>query len=156
MLFFRKEPSRFKDLEEQLNIYHQQWQADQQKQIIAKMTGKMPGKIKEEKRKKMNEIITIQVADAVALAKAKIAKDDAGCRGGRDGRGNNNSEHLENVECFNCGKKGHYSIDCSTPRKNGNEDYEQSNMVSKSGFKNLFQSSLTEMLTKKDKQAKKK
>jgi hypothetical protein len=60
---------------------------------------------------------------------------------------------LKNVECFNCGKKGHYSTDCSLPRKNYNE---QSNMVSKSDFKNLFQSSLKEMLTKKDKQAKKK
>jgi hypothetical protein len=52
------------------------------------------------------------------------------------------------VECFNCGKKGHYSTDCSLPRKNDNE---QSNMVSKSDFKNL----LKEMLTKKDKQSKK-
>jgi hypothetical protein len=58
-----------------------------------------------------------------------------------------------NVECFNCGKKGHYSTDCSLPRKNDNE---QSSMVSKSDFRNLFQSSLKEMLTKKDKQAKKK
>jgi hypothetical protein len=56
------------------------------------------------------------------------------------------------VECFNCGKKGHYSTDCSLPRKNDNE---QSNIVSKADFKNLFQSSLKEMLTKKDKQAKK-
>jgi hypothetical protein len=60
---------------------------------------------------------------------------------------------LKNVECFNCGKKGHYSTDCSTPRKNENEE---SNMVSKLDFKNLFQSSLKEMLTKKDKQANKK
>jgi hypothetical protein len=59
---------------------------------------------------------------------------------------------LKNVECFNFGKKGHYSTDCSTPRKNDNE---QSNMVSKADFKNLFQSSLKEMLNKKDKQAKK-
>jgi hypothetical protein len=56
------------------------------------------------------------------------------------------------VECFNCGKKGHYSTDCPLPRKNDNE---QSNMVYKADFKNLFQSSLKEMLTKKDKQAKK-
>jgi hypothetical protein len=56
---------------------------------------------------------------------------------------------LKNFECFNCGKKGHYSTDCSLPRKNDNE---QSNMVSKSDFKNLFQSSMKEMLTKKDKQ----
>jgi hypothetical protein len=73
-------------------------------------------------------------------------------RGGRGGRGNN-SDHLKNVECFNCGKKGHNSTDCSLPRKNDNE---QSNMVSKSDFENLFQSSLKKMLTKKDKQAKKK
>jgi hypothetical protein len=38
-----KEPWRFKDLEDHMNMYHQQWQADQQKQIIAKMAGKMPG-----------------------------------------------------------------------------------------------------------------
>jgi hypothetical protein len=60
---------------------------------------------------------------------------------------------LKNVECFNCGKKGHYSTDCSSTRKNDNE---HSNMVSKTDFKNLFRSSLKEMLTKKDKQAKKK
>jgi hypothetical protein len=40
-------PCRFKDLEDQLNMYRQQWQADQQKQIIAKMAGKMPGKSKD-------------------------------------------------------------------------------------------------------------
>jgi hypothetical protein len=68
-------------------------------------------------------------------------------RGGRGGR-TNNSEHLQNVECFNCGKKGHCSTDCSLPRKNNNEN---SNMVSKANFKNLFQSSLKDMLTKKDK-----
>jgi hypothetical protein len=39
-----KEPWRFKDLEDQLNMYCQKWQADQQKQIIAKMAGKMQGK----------------------------------------------------------------------------------------------------------------
>jgi hypothetical protein len=56
------------------------------------------------------------------------------------------------MECFNCGKKGHYSTNCSAPRKNDNEN---SNMVSKADFKNLFQSSLTGMLTKKDKQTNK-
>jgi hypothetical protein len=73
-------------------------------------------------------------------------------RGGCGGRGNN-SDHLKKGECFNCGKNGHYSTDCSIPSKNDNE---QSNMVSKSDFKNLYQSSLKEMLTKKDKKAKKK
>jgi hypothetical protein len=32
-------------------MYRQQWQADQQKQIIAKTAGKMPGKKNEGKRK---------------------------------------------------------------------------------------------------------
>jgi hypothetical protein len=64
---------------------------------------------------------------------------------------------LKNVECFNCGKKVHFSTDCSTPRKNDKDkDNEHSNMVSKSDFKNLFLSSLKEMLTKKEKQTKKK
>jgi hypothetical protein len=65
--------------------------------------------------------------------------------------GGNNSEHLQNVEFFNFGKKDHYSTDCSLPRKNNNEN---SNLVYKADFKNLFQSSLKEMLTKKDKQVK--
>jgi hypothetical protein len=51
LLALGKEPWRFKDLEDQLNMYRQQWQADQQKQIIAKMAGKMSGKTNEGKRK---------------------------------------------------------------------------------------------------------
>jgi hypothetical protein len=76
-------------------------------------------------------------------------------RGGRGscGKGNNNSEHLNNVKCFNCGRKGHYCTNCSALRKNDNE---HSNMVSKADFKNLFQSSLKDILTKKETQAKKK
>jgi hypothetical protein len=70
-------------------------------------------------------------------------------RGGRGGQ-ENNSEHLYNVEYFKCGKKGHYSTDCSLPKKNN----ERSNMVSKEDFKNLFQTSMKEMLTKKDKKEK--
>jgi hypothetical protein len=52
LLALVKEPWRFKDLEDQLNMYRQQWQADQQNQIIAKMAGKMPGKKNKEKEKK--------------------------------------------------------------------------------------------------------
>jgi hypothetical protein len=44
LLALGKEPWRFKDLEDQLNMYRKQWQADQQKQILANMAGKMPGK----------------------------------------------------------------------------------------------------------------
>jgi hypothetical protein len=51
LLALGKEPWRIKDLEDQLNMYRQQWQADQQKQIIAKMAGQMPGKSNEGNRK---------------------------------------------------------------------------------------------------------
>jgi hypothetical protein len=46
-----KEPWRFTYLDDQLKMYRQQWQADQQKQIIAKMAGKMQGKSNDGKRK---------------------------------------------------------------------------------------------------------
>jgi hypothetical protein len=51
LLVLGKEPWRFEDLKDQLNMYRQQWQVDQQKQIIAKMAGKMPSKTNEGKRK---------------------------------------------------------------------------------------------------------
>jgi hypothetical protein len=131
----------------------QQWQADHQKQIIAKMDGKMPGKTNEGKRKNSER----NHHNSSGGRQGNNVRGGHGGRGrgqgGRGGRGSNNSEHLKNVECFNCGKKGHYSTDCLAPIKNDNE---QQNMASKSDFKNLFQSSLKEMLTKKDKQAKKK
>jgi hypothetical protein len=41
-----KETWRFKVLEDHLNMYRQQWHTDQQKQIIAKMAGKIPCKKK--------------------------------------------------------------------------------------------------------------
>jgi hypothetical protein len=49
-LSFGKEPWRFRDLDDQLNVYLQQWQADQQKQIIAQMAGKHPNKSNDRKR----------------------------------------------------------------------------------------------------------
>jgi hypothetical protein len=59
--------------------------------------------------------------------------------------------HLQSVEYYNCGKKGHYSNDCSLPKKNT----QSANMVSKDDFKNIFQTSMKEMFTKnKDKKAK--
>jgi hypothetical protein len=77
LLALGKEPWRFKDLEDQLNIYRQQWQADQQKQIIAKMAGNIPRKKMKEKEKIMIGIIKTQTEDAVVLAKAITAEDDA-------------------------------------------------------------------------------
>jgi hypothetical protein len=135
-------------------VYRQQWQADQQKQIIAQMAGKNPNKSNDGKRKNSDRN---HHNSNGGCSSTRHGNNNRGRRGGhgrgRGGRGGrtNNSEHLQNVECFNCGKKGHYSTECSLPRKNNNEN---SNMVSKADFKNLFQSSLKGMLTKKDKKEK--
>jgi hypothetical protein len=154
LLALGKEPWRFKDLEYQLNMYRQQWQADQQKQIIAQIAGKNPNKSNDGKRKSSSRNHHNSNDGRSITRHGNTNRGGRGGRGrGRGGRGGrvNNSEHLQNVECFNCGKKGHYSTDCSLPRKNNNEN---SKMVSKADFKNLFQSSLKEMLTKRDKQVK--
>jgi hypothetical protein len=47
-----QEPWRFKDLDNQMNMHCQQWQADQQNQIISETAGEMPGKSNNGKRKK--------------------------------------------------------------------------------------------------------
>jgi hypothetical protein len=151
LLALGKEPWRLKDLDAQLNMYLQQWQADQQKQIIDQMAGKNPNKSNDGKRKNSDRNHHNSNGGRSSTRHGNTNRGGRGRgRGGRGGLGNN-SEHLQNVECFNCGKKGHYSNDFSLPRKNSNEN---SNMVSKADFKNLFQSSLKEILTKKDKQVK--
>jgi hypothetical protein len=100
----------------------------------------MPGKTNEGKRKINDRNHQNTNGGRISTRQGNTSRGGHGRgRGGRGGRGNNNSEHLKNVEYFNCGKKGYYSTDCSIPRKNDNE---QSNMVSKLDFKNLFQSSL--------------
>jgi hypothetical protein len=151
LLALGKEPWRLKDREDQLNLYRQQWQADQQNQIIAQMAGKNPNKSNDNKRKNSDRNHHNSNRGRSSTRHSNNNRGGRGRgRGGRGGRGNN-SEHLQNVECFNCGKKGHYSTECSLPKKNNNEN---SNMVSKSDFKNLFQSSFKDMLTKKYKQPK--
>jgi hypothetical protein len=154
LLVLGKEPWRSKDLEDQLNIYRQQWQADQQKQIIAQMAGKNPNKSNDGIRKNSDRNHHNSNGGRSSTLHGNTNRGGRGGRGrGRGGRGGrgNNSENLRNVECFICGKKGHYTIECSLPRNNNNE---KSNMVSKAYFKNLFQSSMKDMLTKKDKQVK--
>jgi hypothetical protein len=69
------------------------------------MAGNMPGKSNDGKRKNMKETIIIPMVVAVAFTREIMAE-----------------ESNKTVECFNCGKKGHYSTDCSAPRKNDNEN----------------------------------
>jgi hypothetical protein len=120
LLALEKEPWRFKDLEDQLNMYRQQLKADQQKQIIAKIAGKMPGNTNEGKRKNNDRNHQNSKGGRSSTRQGNTRRGGRGrCGRGRGGRGRrgNNSYHLKNVECFNCGKKSHYSTDCSLPRK---------------------------------------
>jgi hypothetical protein len=132
LLTLVKEPWRFKDLKDHMNMYCQEWQTDQQKQIIAKMAGKMPSKSNDGKRK--NNERNHHHSNGGRSSRHQGNNGRGGRvgrgrgRGGHGGRGSNNSEHLKTVECFNCGKKGHYYTNCSAPIKNDNE---HSNMVSK-------------------------
>jgi hypothetical protein len=98
LLALGKEPWRFKDLEDQLNMYRQKWQADQQKKIIAQMAGKNPnkyndGKIKISHRNHHN-------SNSGRSSTRQGNTSHRGCggrgrgRGGRGGRGNN-SEHVK-------------------------------------------------------------
>jgi hypothetical protein len=141
LLSLEKEPWKFRDLYDQLNVYRQQWQADQKKQIIAQMAGKHPTKSNDGKRKSSDRNHHNSNGGRGSNRHGNTARGGRGGRGrGRGGRGGrgNNSEHLQSIQCSNCGKKGHYSTDCPLPKKNN----ECSNMVSKEDFKNLFQTSM--------------
>jgi hypothetical protein len=50
LLALGKEPWKFRDLNDQLATYLQQWQSDQQKQIMIKITGKLPSKSSDNER----------------------------------------------------------------------------------------------------------
>jgi hypothetical protein len=77
LLALGKEPWRFKDVDDQLNMYSQQWQAYQQKQIIANMAGNMPGKSNEGNIKIMKETIIVTMLATAMVAKAITAEEDA-------------------------------------------------------------------------------
>jgi hypothetical protein len=92
-------------LEDQLNMYRQQWQADQQKKIIAQMAGKMRSKSNDAKRKSNDRNHHNSNGGRSSTRQGNTSRGGCGRgRGGHGGRGNN-SEHLKNVECFNCGKR---------------------------------------------------
>jgi ribosomal protein L15 len=117
-------------------------------QTISQMAGKHPKKSNDGKRKSSDKNHHNFKGGRVSNRHGNTSRGGRGGRGrGRGGRGGrgNISEHLQSVECYNCGKKGHYLTDCPLPKKNN----QSSNMVSKDDFKNLFQNSMKEMFTKK-------
>jgi hypothetical protein len=99
LLALEKEPWRFKDLEDQLNnMYRQQWQADQQKNIIAQMAGKIPNKSNDGKRKNNDRNHHNYNGGRSSARQGNTSRGGRGGRGrGRGGRGGrgNNSEHLK-------------------------------------------------------------
>jgi hypothetical protein len=91
LLALGKEPWRLKYLDDQLNMYPQQWQADEQKQRIPKMTGKMPDKSNDGKRKNNERHSHNNNGGRSGGHQGNID------RGGRGGRGSNNSYHLKKM-----------------------------------------------------------
>jgi hypothetical protein len=69
LLALGKEPWRFKYLEDQPNVYRHQWGSYQQKQIIAKMAGKIPGKSNDENIKIMEDTLIIPMVVASAVTR---------------------------------------------------------------------------------------
>jgi hypothetical protein len=106
LLVLGKEPWTFKDLDDQLNMYRQQWQADHQKQIIANIAGKITGKSNDGKRKNNERNHHNKNGGRSGGRQGNNGQGGRGRgRGGHGGRSSNNSEHLKTIECLNCGKK---------------------------------------------------
>jgi hypothetical protein len=115
-------------------VYRQQWQADQQKKIIAQMDGKNPHKSNENKWENRDRNHHNSNGGRSSTHHGNSNRGGLGDRGrgrGGDGGRTNNSEHLKDIECFNCGKKVHYYTDFSQPRKK--------QLKLKHGFQNGFQ-----------------
>jgi hypothetical protein len=89
ILALGKEPWKFKDLNNQLASYRQQWKYDQQNQIRIKMAGKMTGKSGDSKRKN-NERNNHNSGGG----RSGGCQGNNGC-GGRGGRDNDKNKHLK-------------------------------------------------------------
>jgi Pyruvate/2-oxoacid:ferredoxin oxidoreductase gamma subunit len=64
-------------ISKKLNMYHQQWQSDQQKQIIANMADKCQISQTTVKEKTVREILTITIVVAAAVTRATMMEEDA-------------------------------------------------------------------------------
>jgi hypothetical protein len=96
LLALGKEPWKFRDLNDQLANYCQQCQSDQQTQIMIKMTGKLPGKSSDGKRKNNDRS---NHNSGGGRSGGRQGKNGCGVRrrgrGGRGGRNNDNKDHLK-------------------------------------------------------------
>jgi hypothetical protein len=84
------------------------------------MAGKIPNKSNDGKRRKNDRNHHNSNGGRSSARQGNTSRRGRGGRGrGRGGRGGrgNNSEHLRKIECFNYGKKDHYSTDCSPQEK---------------------------------------
>jgi hypothetical protein len=81
-------------------MYRHHWQADEQKQSIAKITGTMTGKRNEGKRKISDRNHQNSIGGRSSTCKVNTSRGRRGGRGidrcGRSGRGTS-SEHLKSV-----------------------------------------------------------
>jgi hypothetical protein len=108
LLALGKELWRLKYLEDQLNMYRQQWQADQHNRIIKKMAAKMLGKSNDGKLRHSER--NTHNNDG---GRSDVHQGNNGQWGRERGRGsccrrgnsnNSNIDHLNTIECYNCGK----------------------------------------------------
>jgi hypothetical protein len=84
LLSLGKEPWKFRDLDDQLNVYRQQWQADQQNQIIAQMDGKHPNKSNDGKKKSSDKNHHNFNGGRSSNRHGNTARGGRGGRGGRE------------------------------------------------------------------------
>jgi hypothetical protein len=109
-----------------------------------------------EKEKVMIEIINTQTEDAVVLAKEITAEEDAVDVEESAVDAVEEETIVSIYRMSNALIVAKRAIVLLTAHSQENMTMNSQHMVSKSDFKNLFQSSLKEMLTKKDKHANKK
>jgi hypothetical protein len=118
LLSMGKEPWKFKYLDDQLNTYRQQCQADQQKQIMLKIAGKSPGRSSEGKRK--NKERNTHNNNSVRNGGRHNNFGRGGCGRGRGGgRGNNHDQkyHLKTLPVTNVTKNDTIPQTARHPRK---------------------------------------
>jgi hypothetical protein len=108
LLSMDKEPWKFKDLDDQLNTYRQQWQADQKEKIMLKMAYKSPGRSREGKRK-YNERNSQNNNSGRNGGHHNNSRQGGGRRVRGRGRGqehnHDQNDHLKKITCYNCEKK---------------------------------------------------